>query len=52
MSTHENKVTKFATRVGHTIAHLVDDVEPDTISTSAPIASDGHRAKVMGCNGH
>ncbi len=32
------------------VAHLVDDVEPDRISTIAPIAADGTRVKPFSQN--
>lgn len=52
MSTHENTVTRIAAKVGHTIAHLVDDVEPDTLTTCAPVRATGGHAGVIGCSGH
>lgn len=52
MNGTEHKTRNFARKVGHIVAHLVDDVQPDTFSASAPLRPDGSRAHVFNFSGH
>ncbi len=47
-STH---TMSFLHRTWSVVSHLVDDIEPDRISTLAPMGADGLRAKPFSQNG-
>lgn len=46
------KSTNVARKIGHIVAHLVDDIQPDTYSASAPRGADGSRVGVFNFSGH
>jgi hypothetical protein len=43
--TRSNRARNFLHRTWSVVSHLVDDVEPDRLSTVAPMRADGTRAK-------
>ncbi len=48
--TRQYRGQKIVNRTWSVVAHLVDDVEPDRLSTVAPMGADGTRAKIFSQN--
>jgi hypothetical protein len=52
MNGTEKKSANVARRIGRIVAHLVDDIQPDTYSASSPRRADGSRVGIFNFSGH
>lgn len=48
----QKKSRHVARKIGHIVAHLVDDVQPDRYSASSPRRPDGTRVGIFNFSGH